>query len=443
VSQIIPMLLAVLGLGSLEDGPDGLIGRLGSARYQERELAQQELRALGARALPLLNAARNHPDVEVQSRALAILQDVESQLMLEPLRLPDWNGPLPLGELTGRLSRLAGRPIRVGRVVDRLNALVSPPPGNAAPTFWEAINRLESICRVRALSVIDAEDDEASSSSALTLVPVRPGSPVFSQDRGPFRIKLLSANVQKTRNFELAVADVDEPESRRNFHVQMQVVAEPRLVLIASSSSRVVEASDDRGQSLLKSDPTADEMEDDDFLFLDGGAGSCLTTSLDLDLPERPGSSIRTLRGVVPLTVLQRRSTPQEIPLDGPIGRTYENSALRLTLKSIEQGADDGQFTLELILAANERHDSALLGLLGGPGLTLAQLLEHQCEVVDSQGKPQAIVPVEVDGDGPSLRVRLALLPSDVSRKPTRLLFYDLVVASQEVPFTFHNVPLP
>ena len=296
---------------------------------------------------------------------------------------------------------------------------------------------------------MEGEDDETTVSACLTLVASRRSAPGFVKDQGPFRTKLLSANVHKNQNFEPTLGEMEEPEAFRVFTLQLQVMSEPRLILFATSGVRLELASDELGHSLIKREHAPGELAgqlpifESPLMLLDGGSGPCLTTTMELALPEQPGRLVQKLKGTIPLTVLQRRSTPLQITLNESAGRSYENGSFRLAIKSVELAPVDAQPSVEIELSTRENTDSALASLVHGPGMNLAQLLEHLCEVVDSQGKPMTVVPIEIDEESGSIRMRLAILPSDPSRKPVRLAFYDAIVASQDIPFEFQDVPIP
>src|SRR4051812_47892529 len=107
------LLLAVaMGLGPTTPapglGPDALIARLGSPRYADREAATAALRRLGPAALPALRSARSARDAEVRARAAALLERVESELMVRPTLVRLDYRDRPLAEVVKDLGRQTG-----------------------------------------------------------------------------------------------------------------------------------------------------------------------------------------------------------------------------------------------------------------------------------------------------------------------------------------------
>ena len=425
--------------------PD-LVEQLGSPQFSLRESAQGSLLKRGKSAIPWLDKAKEHADPEVRTRAVAILQEIERLSILEPSRIARWPRPIPLSALVDSLSRESGQSLRLDHVPGLENSLVAVPPPEQEMTYWGVLRYVEQSCGIRTVSMMEGDDDEGVMHSKLTFVPSRK-TRNYAVDQGSFRVKLQSTSLHRFRNFDPALDEADEPESIRNFDVQLQVLSEPRLILMASAPARLYEAKDDLGNSLLKpkehNQEIGDPFQDDLGLSLDIGNGSILTTSLEMWLPDRPGHSIKSLKGSLPISVLQRKENPLEISLTEHVGQSSENGSLKLTLKSVQFGAEDAQPSLEIEITPRENSEPST-----GISLSLsrgnpAQLLEHLCSVVDAQGKPLSVVPIEIESEEDKARVRLAILSSNPSRKPTKLLFYDVIVANQELTFDFHDVPLP
>ena len=70
------MLIALMML-ALQGRPEPLVERLGADDFAEREKADQELRALGPRALPALRGAAENDDPEIAARAKRIIDDIQ------------------------------------------------------------------------------------------------------------------------------------------------------------------------------------------------------------------------------------------------------------------------------------------------------------------------------------------------------------------------------
>src|SRR5690348_11567137 len=87
VALLLGLVCGVAAAGpDAEAGPDPatLVERLGAPRYAEREEAAKALERSGAAAVPALRAARKARDPEVRARAAALLERIESGLMVRP-----------------------------------------------------------------------------------------------------------------------------------------------------------------------------------------------------------------------------------------------------------------------------------------------------------------------------------------------------------------------
>src|SRR5262245_35254581 len=79
--------------------PATLVRRLGSDEYERRVAAEQALLALGARAVPAVEAGRQHADLEVRRRCQAVLKKLRLALCerrVEALRAGRANSSVPL-----------------------------------------------------------------------------------------------------------------------------------------------------------------------------------------------------------------------------------------------------------------------------------------------------------------------------------------------------------
>jgi hypothetical protein len=77
-------------------------------------------------------------------------------------------------------------------------------------------------------------------------------------------------------------------------------------------------------------------------------------------------------------------------------------------------------------------------------GSTLAaELLGHQIEIVDAQGRELPTFAQEMDSHGSEARLTLRLGPAEGAAAPKRLRYYGLVRADADVPFVFEGVDMP
>src|SRR5262245_41518711 len=101
------LLVALLGFGPGDDAKT-LVEQLGAPRYADRAAAAERLRTLGRESLAPLRAAREAQDPEVRARALALLEEIEASLMVEPTRVRLDFRDRPIAEVARNLSEQSG-----------------------------------------------------------------------------------------------------------------------------------------------------------------------------------------------------------------------------------------------------------------------------------------------------------------------------------------------
>jgi len=143
-------LLLPAGLGAAEPATDsarikGLIARLASPSFKEREQASEALEQSGELALPLLMDALKNPDLEVRQRVEEIIPRVEVRRetvrALEPMRVRYSCKDLSVSDAIREFTALTGHPIQLtpgdqARVADRR---VTVDIGHT--TFWDAFDQ--------------------------------------------------------------------------------------------------------------------------------------------------------------------------------------------------------------------------------------------------------------------------------------------------------------
>jgi hypothetical protein len=281
-----------------------------------------------------------------------------------------------------------------------------------------------------------------------------------ASDSGPFRVKLTGVHLSRDLNFEAPDGNEpgpphvgpapangpgdDEPAVVEQFHVQLQVLGEPRLMMAQTGPARLIEAVDDLGQSLRPAQG-AGAPELPAAVFLPGGRlnadeddgepnftpGEQVQLQVELTRPPRPGKAIKVLRGVVPVAVAGRRPDPLTIRLADEAGRELRNGEFAVTVHAVRVDADGTQIELTF------RPERAG----GGPGAAAA--LMGRLEVVDAKGHilPWGAFNADVQGD--SARLGLQVTPAPDQGSPAQLRVYGLVRASAEVPFEFRDIRMP
>jgi len=262
-------LIVLLGQVPAAD-PAALVGRLGSPRYAEREAAAAELERLGRQAIPALRAARDARDLEIRTRASALVNKIEGALLTKPTMISLDIENQPLLDVVKILGDQAG--IKLGLIPENSpnwqNRRITLHESAPLP-FWRAMDRF---CEAGQLQYnVGGHGIPSSREPVFPLFDGGPRVPGPTSDTGPFRVSLTSLHYQRDVAFNQAVAIIprrnplpvppllpgansplpDGPAVNEQFYAQVQVSAEPRLSVSQHGPLKIVEAVDDRGQSLL------------------------------------------------------------------------------------------------------------------------------------------------------------------------------------------------
>jgi hypothetical protein len=233
------------------------------------------------------------------------------------------------------------------------------------------------------------------------------------------------------------------------FMVQMMIMAEPRLIFSASQELKLVEATDDRGQSLIR--PEAAQAQRTSAYY--GYSMSAFTQMpIYLVYPDQPGKTIRTLRGVLPVSVAARRADPLVVPLKNEmVGKSFKSSDLSLTLNEIkvDQATNPPRTTVDITL----RPLAPSVDPVAPPGMEMMRsgfrgpnMFQNQLEVVDADGKILQAHPIATPNGQPQadeVRMNVMLTPFAGAGTPAQLRYYSLTHAAVDVTFEFQDIPMP
>jgi hypothetical protein len=430
------MLLACLAAGpDPRAGADvsALVGRLGAARFAEREAAAAGLRALGRDALPALRSALDDRDAEVKARARALLERIESELLVRPTLVRLDHRDRPVADVVKDLADQSGMAVALGpdlgaRPPRRPITLRTPGP----LPFWRALDLLGAEARLHA-DLAPQPAPGAEGIAAGIVLGDGPSEGGFTSDDGPFRVELLGAHYQRDRTLKKYPGAGLAPPVSEQFYLQAQVLAEPRLAIGQAGNLRLTEADDDLGQSLLPPGPAADAPGGPEPALLEFNAGPSLAFPIPLARPDRPGRAIRRLRGILPVVVAARRDDPLVVPLAGAPGKTFRRGDLSLAVEAIRADPDGPQTIVELTVRPGPGASSAAPGPL---------FLEQQIEARDARGRHLGVFPQETSVRGGEVRLTLALAPAE-GAAPAELRYHGLTRTTAEVAFDFADVPMP
>jgi hypothetical protein len=464
----IAALLLLVGLGQSpgsapEPDPAALVLQLGAPRFAERQAAAAALERLGRVALAALQSARESRDMEIKTRASHLLAKIETALLSQPTTVRLDFERTPLAELAQSLSRQTGFKIALypqnlprwksQRVTLRRQGLLP---------FWSAIDELCETASLQYNPNMQGFAGQQDQVFALTEGVVRTLTPV--SDQGPFRVRLLGVDYQRRLSYLPAGGDLVvvppsprpiagggppsgsgrvariNPVTTEQFTAQLVVMGEPRLSLAPRGELRLLEAVDDRGNSLVPPDVRRQSLRYANYF---GRSQSpVIETHAQLKRPADPGPMIRKLRGTIPVTVSARRPNPLNVLLEKSAGKTFQNSDVQLTIHDIRSLPDSLHTLIELSFRSDrpesisskdhEEYNSIF---------QRGQNQQLEIEVLDTRDHPMPWFQSSAEAENSHITITLAN-PAQAST-PKLLRYYTVTRDEVDIPFEFVDVPMP
>jgi len=456
--MIVASLVLAMLCGATPDADiAALVDQLGSARYLQRQEASRALERRGREALPALRSARDSKDPEVRARAAALVDKIENMLMVQPtlVRLDFKNAPLPA--VVKAVSDRAGinlslipenSPLWESRRVTLTE--VQPVP------FWAA---LDALCREGQLQQNSISQGRGGPRG--TVIQLFAGGnstvPVPSSDSGPFRVNVLGIHYQRDLRFGQnvqvfpgAAPDAPGVAGNRNvneqFYVDLQVLAEPRMVLTQNGALKITEAVDENGQSLLVPATGNATVRHSGYFGYSSGMTS-LQIQAHLKYPEKPGRKISRLRGSLPVMVSARKDDALVVNLDGAKGKSFRSEEVTLVVHDVQPDPNQQRTTIDISLSPNNPAVDAdgTAGRFGNAAMFAGMNNpQNQMEILDANDRPYPQwFPSSTRVDNDQARMTLMLMPADGVGPPAKIRYYEMARATTDVPFEFTDVPMP
>jgi hypothetical protein len=435
------VLLGAVPSDSIES-PAALVSRLGAARYLDREAAETALRAQGTAALPALReAVKRANDPEVRSRASELVAKIENAAMLEPTRVRFSYPGTPLAEILKDLSTQSGIPLTLddrGPPTDSAGDSLHLSAAEPIP-FWEAIDRVASAAQLRVNFGVDHQIDNRGFGLGVRLSSASSPRYVPICRSGPFRLKIESIHHQRDRHFDQdAEAETDE-----QFYIAIQLMAEPRLLIRQRNAIHVLEAVDELGQDLNLPEESLDDDEPPGIFDtpFEMSETPRIDAQLFLKRPARSGTSVKSLKGTIPLHVVSRKGEPLEVPLQGSVGKSFSNDELTFTVRDVSRDPLEPETTV--LLGVRRRAGSDADAIAEGAVPALASQFDSR----NAQGRRLLtftgdFVPAEAVGEAEA-GITVTIIAAEDAGAPSHLQIYGLNHANVDIPFSFHDVPMP
>lgn len=467
--------LTVLVLLGLEAGPgadpSALVAKLGSSRYADREAAATALEKLSSEALPALRLAVNSHDQEVRSRAQALLEKIDSDLMTRPTMVKLDFDDQPLAVVLKAVSEQCGITLVLepeGLTVGKPLKVTLHEPGPVP--FWKAVDLL---CTAAGLQHNAGSPMAGPGRGQVFRLYPGSGATVPTSDSGPFRASLNSIHLHRDRMLaqggggafpgaiqvlrpgpaavvgqfqQLQMPGQPQPSTSEQFYAQMQVVTEPRLMLTQTHELKLVEALDELGQSLLPQ-PVGGQAQHSSGYY--GYSPSpLLQMPISLRRPEQAGKTIKKLKGVLPVTVSARKPDPLIVPLKtDSFNKAFRGADVSVTVHDVTVDANNQRTSVEFSVRPMGSQGDAVpapgLAQLDLGGFRAPNPAQNQIEIADAQGRLLQGYPSNTQMQPDVVRMTLSLIPMPGAGAPAELRYYSLSQARTEVAFEFTDIPMP
>lgn len=314
--------------------------------------------------------------------------------------------------------------------------------------FWEAVDRL---ALASGLSYRLAEF-EAATGVVFEGEGAAPGPACYS---GPFRVGLIAMREYRENFFVRgpwvrfypsglpfpadAAELADAPKEGGPLFVEFEIAAEPGLVCRRNGPLRNLEAVDGAGGSILGSLNEDKQQSFRAFSPIEGTISPVVRVPLRKVEGKAASRSIRTLRGVIPVEIGTVRSKPAVvIRLGAAEGKTFQGGGAALTVTT-DRIDGNGHGKLAFTCRLTGQDDPAVREA------RLSNLRTYQLRVLDDDGMSARFATGSSGGDGHG--TLLFSYEYDLSHRspgpPAEVRYYQLDRTEWDVPFEFHDVPLP
>ena len=385
-------------------------------------------------------------DADVRERASALWETIQRDLMTRPSLVRLDGQDRPLAVVLEDLETQTGLTLqRDPSGPDRLVALREPAP----VPFWTALERL---------GLWGVYYQNPGEGKFPTLHLREAPAPAFTSTAGPFRVSLTGLHLHRDRQLirgpwvridrfgqRINVPSEDLKGESVTFFGGLEVMVEPRMWFTQEAPARLIEASDDLGQSLVpEAADLATRLSDDaHFAFTPGSGVTQVWTEFRLRLTDHLGRVAR-LRGVVPVMLHVRRPEPTlVIPLADAAGKTFR--------------CDDAEFTIQTVNDSPMATNVSMTVRLNVDKADLPDQPRRRADHVEAAGDGRAPTPTDRcrrDGAG---RTRPAAVAAAATPRPstewtmgtyrngraTHLRYYSMLRVRSEAAFDFRDVPLP
>lgn len=420
---------------------NGLISLLGHERFSERLKAMAGLERLGHVVLPRLQEWLDKPlDPEVRRRLEDIITKLESDGALKPTRLTLQIKEQKIREILETLSKQSGYKIELwpqNNNDEREKRLYSFDFNDV--TFWEAVQK---ICEHAGLTYQEGWYGNEVTTIRLMLGESFPG--YYSLD-GPFRIVVRGFNY--SRNLDLSGnqgqgrGPIFAEGRSENLNMNLTVSVEPKMPLYSAGMPNITEAIDDQGQDLKPTTVMSNMASRQQYYY--GYRGYMQNVNVTLN-PSAQGRRLKSLKGTVPVTVIALQRPKIVVNNLSEIkNQTFKAGTTTLIIEEVIKNGDQVTIKLNLSETANRGGNNANVDY------SWVNTVMQRIEVQDDKGNKLQSISTNWGMNNNNVQGTFTYRPltagNNNNNKSTvsRLIYYDWITMSHNVPFVFQDLPLP
>lgn len=408
-----------------------LIEQLGDPDYRKRDQAQQQIQSHGLAALPALRKAVAHSDAEVRRRVVDLIPLIETAAVLAPRRINLQVKNKSLREIFEEITRQTG--LKVMCWDNNANQNYSYDFRNV--TFWEATER---ICRDSGLVIqVGYGDDSVRLQQQNGYVP-------YVQQHGAFRFA--ANNIQQLRNLDLNVISRDSVQPRRSDSLTLTftLFVEPRLSILGIGDPKLSAAYDNEKNSLLPPQNAPEQFENQMLMGgrrwssgRYGNRSSSYSVSVNLNRVSEKATSIKSLRGSVPVNLLVDQ---KPVVVTDKI-MTAKGKKMKIDSNTINIGEatklPTGQYQLKLGISEENKDDN---------DYSWMNTMYQRLRLEDDKGNVFQSYGTSWGNSSPNhvdLTMTFGPPPNAKSDGPTKLIFTSWTTLLHQLHFEFKDLPLP
>jgi hypothetical protein len=446
---------------------NALVLRLGSRQFKAREAAGLALEALGAKALPALQSARDNEDPEIRRRAIVLAdrieQRVQSVRILRPKYVQLVCKDMPVPDAVAELAKKSGFAVQLdanarGRLATRKITI-----DTGEVTFWQAFDQLcakaglvETGGTAQPPQIYNPYNRWGGMYSPYGQQPQVAGPLTVTEGKpeklptayvGAVRVRLVSP-----RN-PLVGFGKDDGETLFG----LEVMAEPKLQWRGVGGLRILRAVDDNGLTLVQPNLFVGEQSVQENLLINvmwfdatgmqnNGAGQdAHRVPVRLRLRGKPSHRLAELRGLLSVRV---QSPPQAlitVPNVLKANGTYKGPDTRVVKITGVKRESNGTLTFEMHEEQTVATGNGMFG--GGWGWSSSGGNTTGWTIQDAKGKK-----LSVNGNNQRTSFNGMTITQDTSFscqlsksfvEPIKLVYTGTQTLTADVPFTLHDVALP